>query len=297
MPFDAILVCLDLVSSEEELISSAARIASRDGARLTFLHVLDERARADQAAFETKARELIASRVSPLTGEAAWDAVVRFGHPLAEILAESERHALVMTGADHNRRAGDMLFGGTTTRLLRSCRRPVLVVRSEADESGPVLAAVALRGQPETPHDPLDLVILEHAAAQAERRGGPLHLIHVAQSWVPFGSVDDDLAAQATALCEKGRARLGTLLLEAGLDLPDDHVHIKVGDPAEELFGACLALGVQLLVMGTVARTGIAGLIVGNTAEKLMRRIDSSLLALKPEGFQPRSEGLAADLA
>ena len=41
----------------------------------------------------------------------------------------------------------------------------------------------------------------------------------------------------------------------------------------------------DLVVMGTVARTGLAGALIGNTAEKILRRINCSLLAVKPDGF------------
>jgi len=37
--------------------------------------------------------------------------------------------------------------------------------------------------------------------------------------------------------------------------------------------------------MGTVNRAGIAGLLIGNTAEKVLRQVDCSTLAVKPEGF------------
>ena len=37
--------------------------------------------------------------------------------------------------------------------------------------------------------------------------------------------------------------------------------------------------------MGTVARTGIAGFFIGNTAEKVARNIHCSLLTVKPDGF------------
>jgi len=37
--------------------------------------------------------------------------------------------------------------------------------------------------------------------------------------------------------------------------------------------------------MGTVARTGISGFIIGNTAENILEEISCSLIALKPEGF------------
>ncbi len=43
--------------------------------------------------------------------------------------------------------------------------------------------------------------------------------------------------------------------------------------------------GVDLIVMGTVARAGAAGLMVGNTAERILNSIQCSVLALKPDGF------------
>lgn len=37
--------------------------------------------------------------------------------------------------------------------------------------------------------------------------------------------------------------------------------------------------------MGRVARTGLSGLFMGNTAETVLRSVDCSVLALKPDGF------------
>jgi nucleotide-binding universal stress UspA family protein len=44
-------------------------------------------------------------------------------------------------------------------------------------------------------------------------------------------------------------------------------------------------LEADLIVMGTVARTGIPGFIMGNTAEAILNQIDCSVLAIKPPGF------------
>jgi nucleotide-binding universal stress UspA family protein len=38
--------------------------------------------------------------------------------------------------------------------------------------------------------------------------------------------------------------------------------------------------------MGTVARTGISGFVMGNTAETILSQIDCSVLAIKPPGFE-----------
>jgi nucleotide-binding universal stress UspA family protein len=41
----------------------------------------------------------------------------------------------------------------------------------------------------------------------------------------------------------------------------------------------------DLIIMGTVARTGIPGFLMGNTAETILNRIECSVLAIKPAGF------------
>jgi nucleotide-binding universal stress UspA family protein len=43
--------------------------------------------------------------------------------------------------------------------------------------------------------------------------------------------------------------------------------------------------GIDLVVMGTVARSGIRGLVMGNTAERVLQRLRGSVLAVKPPGF------------
>ena len=42
---------------------------------------------------------------------------------------------------------------------------------------------------------------------------------------------------------------------------------------------------IDLLVMGTVSRGGIAGLLIGNTAEKVLPKIRCSVITTKPAGF------------
>ena len=63
-------------------------------------------------------------------------------------------------------------------------------------------------------------------------------------------------------------------------------IHIVTSTPPDI---AVLSLvekhNIELLVMGTIARTGISGLIIGNTAEKLLPQINCSVLAVKPADF------------
>ncbi len=42
---------------------------------------------------------------------------------------------------------------------------------------------------------------------------------------------------------------------------------------------------IDILVMGTMGRTGLPGFFVGNTAENILQKVSCSLIALKPDGF------------
>jgi nucleotide-binding universal stress UspA family protein len=37
--------------------------------------------------------------------------------------------------------------------------------------------------------------------------------------------------------------------------------------------------------MGTLARAGLRGLLIGNTAERVLDDLDASVIAVKPPGF------------
>ncbi|UZE96145.1 universal stress protein [Alkalimarinus alittae] len=61
--------------------------------------------------------------------------------------------------------------------------------------------------------------------------------------------------------------------------------HLIQGTPDRELPKLADSLEADLVVMGTVARTGVAGLLIGNTAEAVLPQLRCSVLAIKPNGF------------
>ena len=58
------------------------------------------------------------------------------------------------------------------------------------------------------------------------------------------------------------------------------------GEPEDVIPEFAVAQGIDLVVMGTVARSGVAGLLIGNTAERVLRSLPCSVLAVKPDGFK-----------
>ena len=70
------------------------------------------------------------------------------------------------------------------------------------------------------------------------------------------------------------------------LDCVEYRVHLVKGPPRKTIPAIAREVRADMVVMGTVARVGIPGFITGNTAEMILSQINSSVLAIKPEGFR-----------
>lgn len=71
------------------------------------------------------------------------------------------------------------------------------------------------------------------------------------------------------------------------------------GTPEQVIEAQSHMMNADLVVMGTVARTGVGGVFIGNTAENIINSLGCPILAVKPEGFvspvlRGRSGALAA---
>lgn len=97
--------------------------------------------------------------------------------------------------------------------------------------------------------------------------------------------VDEAQLANDVAKAKRSHEQaLQMLIDEAGIsgEMVIHHLHGKPDDKIPECVDSS---DIDVLVMGTLARTGIAGFVIGNTAENILQSISCSLVAMKPEGF------------
>jgi nucleotide-binding universal stress UspA family protein len=78
---------------------------------------------------------------------------------------------------------------------------------------------------------------------------------------------------------------LAVLFEETGITAAPENIHLIEGDAGKIIPQAIQNLSTDTLVMGTVARSGIPGLLIGNKAEKILSEVQCTVLAVKPEGF------------
>jgi nucleotide-binding universal stress UspA family protein len=219
-------------------------------------------------------------------------AKVLVGKPAVEIIREvlRSKHHVVMKTAQGTRANKERSFFGTTAiALMRKCPCPVWVVDpDETSRFDRVLAAVdPLTDDPD--HIKLNGDILHLAADLAEWENGTLHTAH---AWTPYGvSVlksrmsEESLKEYIEGRRQHARHRLHELLTRFERTVSPQNVHLLNGDPERAIPDFALQRGIDLIVMGTVGRAGISGFVAGNTAEKVLRQVRCSVLALKPDTF------------
>ncbi|QEG01761.1 Universal stress protein E [Stieleria maiorica] len=217
--------------------------------------------------------------------------LVRCGSPAQEITKRvlAGGHDLVIKTADGCTTTG-RLFGSIARTLLRICPCPLWILKPKVHAAfNQVLAAIDLDADDET-HLKLNNDILELAYAVARRDQAKLHLVSVWDMWMEQSlrrrAGDAEVDAALAKREAKVRNRLDRLLqppFEGGDEI---EVHLQRGQAATNILGVADEIEADLVVMGTVCRTGVAGFLIGNTAENLLSAMKCSVLALKPEGFQ-----------
>ena len=72
-------------------------------------------------------------------------------------------------------------------------------------------------------------------------------------------------------------------------NINDDHIHITEGDPDDVVEIMAKEIEADLVVIGSVAREGLSGVLLGNTAERIVDRVSCDVLVIKPlDGVDPK---------
>ena len=199
----------------------------------------------------------------------------------------------------------DRFFSGDDMHLLRKCPCPVWLVKPETSASYQrILASVDVDDSypPEElkTRQALNTMIMQLAGSLAVSEFAELHVAHawqaIGESATRDGAFMHRPEGEVNAYVEQIRThharRLDELMRDAGAKLGSDameylkpQLHLLKGPARQEIPALTKRLQIDCIVMGTVARTGVRGFIMGNTAETVLEQIDCSVLAIKPPGF------------
>ena len=134
--------------------------------------------------------------------------------------------------------------------------------------------------------------ILDLATSLSVPKTGLLHIVHVcrkprealyrdSRAHIPKEKLDTMLAEAR----DQSQRNLDDLLATYPLRDLRHQIHLLEGEPRVLIPELARDEQIDLIVMGTVCRTGIPGFIIGTTAEDVLQHVDCSVLAVKPDGF------------
>ncbi|MBS0376374.1 MAG: universal stress protein [Proteobacteria bacterium] len=295
-----ILVVVDPAADPQPTLDKAALLARAWRARLVayccdFREGLDGRGR---AVAQARARQQVAGAAAlgrllraGLRGQRA-EVRYELGHPAApRILAavRRERAELVIAPAHFHGAARRTLFGPADWPLIRDCPVPLLYVRPTRWPAAPRVAAAVDPLHPADPSAALDRQLVGQARRLARALHGSLAVVHawlplepvVAQSAMPGLPVGSPaLVGRLLAEAEQ-RARAAVEALCRGGGPPPAQPVLLRGSAVETLPGFAEVEGLDLLVLGAIARSRLYEALVGATAERLLERVGCDLLVVK----------------
>lgn len=267
-------------SAELSVIAYVQAVSSNDpGLRKAITEVQSSIIRERSEALNAMLADVDASKVR-VTVEPAEKSFVSLIRKVVD-----EKFDLVVKAADKRGAIGNAIFGSLDQRLLRQCPAPVWLIKPGQRRIRKVLASVDLSTD-DKKTTALAKRIVEFAQGIASIEQAELHVLTV---W--------DQHAGAAFRRQLDASIYDRLMASLKLEIADrfskllskvDGVqeHFLRGEPDQVIGRFVSKQDIDLVVMGTLSRSGVPGLLIGNTAERVLGDVDCSVLTLKPAGFK-----------
>ena len=300
--FRHILVVIDAADEQHKALKRALRMARLSDARLTlFLSIYDfsyeMTTMLSSEERDVMRSNLIADRRAWLTdvlSEFDTDSVrididvVWHNRPFEAIIKEAikHKHDLIIKGTQVSASFQNLIFTPTDWHLLRKAPCPVLLVKEhEWPSHGQIIAAVHT-GSEEEHHQQLNKRIIEHAQSMSKVLNASVHLVNAYPSApvnVAVEIPEFDVSEYSDALEQHHVNRMAALGRDYGIS--SHYQHLSQGLPEQVIPEAAKQLDAELVVLGTIGRTGLSAALLGNTAEHVLDQLNCDVLAIKPEDF------------
>ena len=295
----SILVDIDAVATDHPALEQAVRLAVRCGARVKIVDVLP-RVPAGVRHFVTPdlenelidhRRERLKAIANGVQGVPVTTELLR-GRPGMALIQEILRSGHDLLVRSHARDLADQPkpYGAVDMELLRLSPCPVWLIGPRPSRHTPWRLVAAINPNPgDATEQQLNLMVVEWALRLRDIAGADLTLLH---AWTVFGGSvlrsrlpEHEFLEYVESARRASQDAMATFTKPLADRLSGVTVLFVEGEPEHAISHFVDTNGVDLVVMGTVARSGIPGLVMGNTAERVLQRLRGSVLAIKPPGF------------
>ena len=290
-----LFVAIDFSPSSDEALRQAHERAVSTGAQLFVCHIVPNELRSNLlfphitriAALEfpldvKHIADAASARVTEITGRKSeeFELIVEDGAPQALIpgIAEESLADLIIMGPHGKTGAAEPHLGSVTNSVIRHAHCPVLVVRSPKNTRRVVVG---------TDFSDPALPALKAAADEITRTGGELTVVHSLDLvWSPaaypamaFGGAPFNISAEKMQELE----RIATERLEESLrqlNVPGKTL-VTTGSAGAALIDVAKEQDADLVVVGTIGRTGLRRALLGSVAETVAKGAPCSVMVVR----------------
>ena len=197
---------------------------------------------------------------------------------------EKNNYDLVVKYTKEEESLTSLIFTPMDWQLLRKCPTPMLVVRDgDWKHQRRILVAVNVSGD-EDYHEAFNksLVSLSIDLADNLERGN-IHLVS-AYPPTPINMAIDLPEFHTSEYINgiRGQYLINMKALRQSFGIDEDHTHVREGFPEDVIPDVAKELEAELVVLGTLGRTGLSAALLGNTAEHVISKLSCNLLGIKP---------------
>lgn len=296
-----ILAVIDPSKEQQKGLLRSFELARKSGAAITaFLSVydfsyemttmlsLDERDMMRDAVIKSREnwiKELIAPYVNDL--DISYK-VVWHNRPFEAMIKTvlEDNYDIIVKGTHQHDTLKSILFTPTDWHLIRKCPCPVLLVKEHAWQiKGSILAAVHSTCEDKA-HQGLNHKIIKDAQFIGQLAQADVHLVN-SFAGTPINiaiEIPEFNVAEFNSSVNKHHIKCTQALAEQ-YQIATNRCHVKEGLPEDVIPVVARQLDAELVVIGTVGRTGLSAALMGNTAEHVIDNLNCDVLALKPDGY------------
>ena len=280
----SILVVMEPNHTEDLALKRAKLIA---GVTQSHLHLLVCDKKSDHTGYLRDLTGLLNSEGFSTSSQQAWD---ENKHQTIINVQQAEGCGLVVKQHFPDNPLKKALLTPDDWKLLRYCPAPVLMVKTEKSWAGSVILAAVDVGNADGEHRTLHTSIVSHGFDIAALAKAELHVIS-AHPAPMLSAADPTFQLKETI---EARYREQCRSFQAEYDISDERLHVLEGPADVVIPQVAHRLDAAVTVIGTVARTGLSGALIGNTAEVILDALESDVLVLKPDEIIAHLEELVA---
>ena len=279
---EKILVATNFDKDSDQTVQAAVSVAKTFNSEIILLHVIPKVSGFPTAAGNLKKK--VTERLQDIqryiekADVRVTETLMLAGVPFDQILRHADQHDanVIFIGAGEKSDDDPFRLGITAEKVLRKSSKPVWVVKPDAAEQINNILCPVDFSEPSAR-------ALNNAIRLARSFQAKLTVLHAIQPLTVILRLSQVGDMDEANYVREHHSQLELFLKNFDFHNVDWNQEIRQGQPHQEILASAHETRADLLVMGSVGRSGLSRILMGSVASKVVRQMPCSVITVKSE--------------